>query len=240
LNQPLTQSQAGNTQERGPCLALFDLDHTLIPLDSDYEWTNYFISQSPPALRDALSAKNQQLMDAYNAGTLDPNDSLSFLIGLLTRQPHDVLHKWRAEFFHQTIVPNLLGAARGVVEKHRALGDELVIVTSTNRFVVAPIATAFGIEHLLATEPETAADGAFTGRWVGEPCFREGKVVHVQQWLQKQGKTLADYSQVFFYSDSINDVPLLERVTDPVATNPSPALESIARERGWKIIKLFA
>ncbi|MFM2398049.1 MAG: hypothetical protein RL341_206, partial [Pseudomonadota bacterium] len=115
MNQPA----ATHAQERGPCLALFDLDHTLIPLDSDYEWTNYFISQSPPALRDALSTKNQQLMDAYNAGTLDPNDSLSFLIGLLTRQPYDVLHKWRAQFFNEMIVPNLLGAARGVVEKHR-------------------------------------------------------------------------------------------------------------------------
>ncbi|MGL4573287.1 MAG: HAD family hydrolase [Burkholderiaceae bacterium] len=236
----MNQSAATHTQERGPCLALFDLDHTLIPLDSDYEWTNYFISQSPPDLRDALAAKNQQLMDDYNAGTLDPNDSLSFLIGLLTRQPYDVLHKWRAQFFNEMIVPNLLGAARGVVEKHRALGDTLAIVTATNRFVVSPIAMAFGIEHLLATEPEIAPDGSFTGRWVGEPCFRAGKITHVQQWLQTQGKALADYSQVFFYSDSINDVPLLERVTDPVATNPSPALESIARERGWKIIKLFA
>jgi HAD superfamily hydrolase (TIGR01490 family) len=237
LNQAATQP---SVEPRGPCLALFDLDHTLIPLDSDYEWTNYFISQSPAAQRTALAAKNRQLMDAYNAGTLDPNDSLSFLIGLLAQQPREVLEKWRAEFFHQTIVPNLLGAARGVVEKHRALGDEIVMITSTNRFVVTPIAMAFGIHHLLATEPETQEGGAFTGRWVGEPCFREGKITHVQQWLRTQGKALADYSQVFFYSDSINDVPLLERVTDPVATNPSPALESIARERGWKIIKLFA
>jgi HAD superfamily hydrolase (TIGR01490 family) len=235
----LSQTHAHQTVERGKCLALFDLDHTLIPLDSDYEWTNFFIAQSPAAERDALAAKNQQLMDAYNAGTLDPNDSLSFLLGLLTRQPREVLEKWRADFFHQTIVPNLIGSARGIVEKHRALGDDLVLVTATNRFVITPIAMAFGFHHVLATEPEERPGGGFTGRWLGEACFREGKITHVQQWLTSQGKTFAQYAQTFFYSDSINDVPLLERVTDPVATNPSPALESIARERGWKVIRLF-
>jgi HAD superfamily hydrolase (TIGR01490 family) len=219
-------------------LALFDLDHTLIPLDSDYEWTRYFIGHAPTHERASLQATNQRLMDEYNAGTLDPNDSLSFLIGLLARAPRDTLERWREAFFQEVVAPNLNGSAHALISQHRAAGDALAVVTATNRFVVTPIVAAFGIEHLMATEPEQV-NGAFTGRWVGVPCFQAGKVSHVQQWLAAQGKTLQSFAKVYFYSDSINDLPLLERVTDPVATNPSPKLEAIARERGWKVVKLW-
>jgi HAD superfamily hydrolase (TIGR01490 family) len=219
-------------------LALFDLDHTLIPFDSDYEWTRFFIAQSPAHERAALSAKNQQLMDAYNAGTLDADDSLSFLIGLLARQPLATLTEWHAAFFQQVVQPNLRPSAQTLIAQHRQAGHLLAVVTATNRFVVAPIVQALQVPHLMATEPELT-QGRYTGRWAQPPCFQAGKLVHVQQWLVTRGQTLQSFDQTFFYSDSINDLPLLERVTDPVATNPSPKLEVVARERGWKVVQLW-
>jgi HAD superfamily hydrolase (TIGR01490 family) len=219
-------------------LALFDLDHTLIPFDSDYEWTRFFIAQCPAHERDVLAAKNQQLMDAYNAGTLDSDDSLTFLIGLLARQPLPTLQQWHAAFVEAVVKPNLRDSARALIEEHRQAGDLLAVVTATNRFVVTPIVQALGIPYLSATEPEMVR-GRYTGRWVAPPCFQAGKLIHVQQWLTTRGQTLQSFGQTFFYSDSINDLPLLERVTDPVATNPSPPLEAVARERGWKVVKLW-
>jgi HAD superfamily hydrolase (TIGR01490 family) len=219
-------------------LALFDLDHTLIPFDSDYEWTRYFIGKMPEQHRVALAAKNQKLMDDYNAGTLDPNESLTFLIGLLARQSRAVLESWRTDFFNEVVAPQLADNARALIAQHRAAGHEVAIVTATNRFVVTPIVKAFGVDHLMATEPELH-NGAYTGRWVGVPCFQAGKIDHVRQWLATREQTLAGFARTYFYSDSINDLPLLERVTDPVATNPSPKLEAVARERGWKVVKLW-
>jgi HAD superfamily hydrolase (TIGR01490 family) len=219
-------------------LALFDLDHTLIPLDSDYEWTRYFIRQAPAAQRTALAAKNQKLMDDYNAGTLDPHESLSFLLGLLTQVPRETLERWREGFFRDVVAPQLQPQARALIAQHQAAGHEIAVVTATNRFVVTPIVAAFDVQHLMATEPEQL-NGAFTGRWVGVPCFQAGKIDHVQQWLATRGQALNSFAKTYFYSDSINDLPLLERVTDPVATNPSPKLEAVARERGWKVVKLW-
>lgn len=220
-------------------LALFDLDHTLIPLDSDYRWTQFFIERCPADEQAALHAMNDKLMADYHAGRLDPNESLAFLIGLLARKPREVLDAWHGEYMQAVILPAIKPQARALVEQHRAAGDRLALVTATNSFVTAPIAQAFGFEVLIATEPELASERGFTGRWVGTPSFKEGKITRVQQWLAQEGLALEHFARSHFYSDSINDVPLLERVTDPVATNPSPALEAVARERGWTIVRLF-
>jgi HAD superfamily hydrolase (TIGR01490 family) len=221
-------------------LAIFDLDHTLIPLDSDYQWTRFFIAHCDPQEQAHLTTQNDALMAAYNAGTLDPDESLRFLIGLLARQPRAVLETWRQEFIATCVLPSINTAARQLVDAHRQAGDRLVIATSTNRFVTEPIAQAFGVATLVATEPEVQADGRFTGQWLGTASFREGKVARVQQCLAAEGLRLDAFERSYFYSDSINDVPLLECVTDPVATNPSPALEAVALERGWKIIRIFS
>jgi HAD superfamily hydrolase (TIGR01490 family) len=220
-------------------LAIFDLDHTLLPLDSDYTWTQFYVSQCPAKERKALLAINDELMRKYEAGTLDADHSLNFMLGLLARRPRAQLDAWHREFMRKVIEPAMTDAARELIESHRAQGHHTVISTATNRFVTMPIAGAFGVDTLIATEPEENAAGEFSGRWVGTPNFQAGKLVRMQQWLQTKGKTLEKFRRTFFYSDSINDVPLLERVTDPVATNPSPALETVARERGWKIIRLF-
>jgi HAD superfamily hydrolase (TIGR01490 family) len=220
-------------------LAIFDLDHTLIPLDSDYSWVQFYVKHCPLEERRALLAKNDALMDAYHAGTLDPNDSLKFLIGLLARRSRSQLESWHADFMQEIIEPIIGEAAIKLIKRHQEAGDTTLISTATNSFVTLPIAKALGVSTLIATEPQQDAQGEFTGRWLGTPNFKTGKVTRVQQWLQQEGKTLETFSRSFFYSDSINDVPLLKHVTDPVATNPSPALESIAREQGWKIIRIF-
>lgn len=220
-------------------LAIFDLDHTLIPLDSDYSWVQFYVTHCPLEERRALLAKNDALMDAYHAGTLDPNDSLRFLIGLLARRSRSQLESWHADFMQEIIEPIIGEAALKLIKSHQEAGDTTLISTATNSFVTLPIAQALGVSTLIATEPQQDAKGEFTGRWLGTPNFKIGKVTRVQQWLQQEGKTLETFNRSFFYSDSINDVPLLKHVTDPVATNPSPPLESIAREQGWKIIRIF-
>ena len=220
-------------------LAIFDLDHTLIPLDSDYSWVQFYVTHCPLEEQRTLLAKNDALMDAYHAGTLDPNDSLRFLIGLLARRSRSQLESWHADFMQEIIEPIIGEAAIKLIKSHQEAGDTTLISTATNSFVTLPIAQALGVSTLIATEPQQDEQGEFTGRWLGTPNFKTGKVTRVQQWLQQEGKTLETFNRSFFYSDSINDVPLLKHVTDPVATNPSPALESIAREQGWKIIRIF-
>ncbi len=220
-------------------LVIFDLDHTLLPLDSDYTWTEFYIARCPPEERAALQARNDAFMHLYNAGKLDQNESLAFLIGLLGKRSRWQLEAWHKDFMHEIITPAIQQPALELIAQHQSAGDKTLISTATNRFVTMPIVRALGVDTLIATEPEEDASREFTGRWVGEPNFKTGKVTRMQQWLAQQHLQLADFERSFFYSDSINDVPLLERVTDPVATNPSPALEAVARERGWKIIRIF-
>ena len=215
-------------------LALFDLDNTLLAGDSDFEWAQFLIDRGVLD-REVYAARNQAFYDQYKAGTLDIREFLDFQLKPLSRHPRDVLDAWHAEYMKQRIAPMLRDSARALVERHR---DEVrVIITTTNSFVTAPIARAFGIEHLIATEPEVR-DGAFTGGVSGTPCFREGKIERLEAWLAARGHSLKSLIKSTFYSDSHNDLPLLERVSHPVAVDPDAALRAQAAARGWPVISL--
>ncbi|HET7159295.1 MAG TPA: HAD family hydrolase, partial [Burkholderiales bacterium] len=194
-------------------LALFDLDNTLLAGDSDFEWAQFLIEKGVLD-REVYEARNQQFYDRYKAGTLDIHEFLDFQLKPLARHPRALLDAWHQEFMTRKILPIIRDSARALVNRHR--GDLRAIVTATNSFVTAPIARAFGLEHLIATEPEHR-DGEFTGKVCDTPCFREGKIERVNRWLQQQGRTLASFDESWFYSDSLNDLPLLSVVTHPVA-----------------------
>ena len=219
-------------------LALFDLDHTLIPLDSDYQWAD-FLARSGRAGDPAVAiARNDELMHRYNQGDLTAQEAAEFMLGLLAaHEPHD-LAQWHEEFMQAVIRPNLTPQALELVRQHLQADDLCAIVTATNSFVTAPIARAFGIPHLIATDPAFSA-GRYTGKIQGTPSFKEGKVKRVEAWLAGMGLKLSDFESSHFYSDSANDLPLLEVVTHPVVTNPSPSLHDIATQRQWPILQLF-
>lgn len=214
-------------------LALFDLDNTLLAGDSDYLWGRHLVAQGVVD-GAAYEAANQRFYDDYRAGCLDIDAFLRFALAPLRDHALADLERWRAQFLVQAIDPLITPAAQALVERHRAAGDTLLVITATNRFVTAPIAARFGIEHLIATEPARDATG-FTGGVVGLPAFREGKVERLQEWLAATG---ADLVGSHFYSDSINDLPLLERVDHPVAVDPDPQLAAIANARGWPVLAL--
>ncbi len=222
-------------------LALFDLDHTLIPTDSDHEWGRFMIRLG---LVDAESfqRQNDRFYAQYKAGTLDIHAYLAAALAPLAGKPRAQLDAWHAQYMQEVIRPAMLPAAVELVQRHRDAGDLCCIVTATNAFVTRPIATAFGVETLIACEVETV-DGTsgsdLTGRATGVPSFREGKIARTESWLASLDKTLADFEHSYFYSDSHNDIPLLARVTDPVATNPDDTLRAHAREHGWRILDLF-
>ncbi len=214
-------------------LALFDLDNTLLAGDSDYLWGRFLVELGVVD-GDEYEARNQAFYDQYRAGRLDIQAFLAFSLAPLAQYPRARLEAWRARFLAQCIAPLILPAGRERVAAHRARGDVCVIVTATNRFVTAPIAERIGVDALLATELEEVG-GRFTGRPAGTPCFREGKVQRLEAWLAQAGLGWADST---FYSDSHNDLPLLERVAHPVAVDPDQALRRIAGERGWPVISL--
>ncbi|MBU9322176.1 HAD family hydrolase [Burkholderia gladioli] len=222
-------------------LALFDLDHTLIPTDSDHEWGRFMIKLG---LVDAESFKrqNDRFYADYKAGTLDIHAYLAAALAPLARHPRAQLDAWHEQYMQEVIRPAMLPAALELVRRHREAGDLCCIVTATNAFVTRPIADAFGVETLIACEVETV-DGHpasdLTGRATGVPSFREGKIARTEAWLASLDKTLADFERSYFYSDSHNDIPLLAKVTDPVATNPDDTLRTHAREQGWRILDLF-
>ena len=218
-------------------LALFDLDHTLLPIDSDYEWARFLIRLGAVD-GEEYERRNDLFFDQYHAGTLDIHEFLAFQLAPLAAHPRSQLEAWRRRFMDEVIAPAIRPAARALVDGHRERGDLCAIVTATNEFVTAPIARAFGVEHLIATGVEENA-GHYTGRPRGTPSFREGKVRRTDEWLASFGHHWNGFARSYFYSDSVNDVPLLERVTDPVATNPDPQLAALARERGWPVIRLF-
>lgn len=215
-------------------LALFDLDNTLLAGDSDFEWAQFLIDRGVLD-RATYEARNQAFYDQYKAGTLDIREFLDFQLKPLSQYPRPVLDAWHGEYMKQRILPMIRDSARALVDKHR--GEVCVIITATNSFVTAPIARAFGIEHLIATEPEMR-DGAYTGGVSGTPCFREGKVERLEAWLAERGKSLKNVEKSTFYSDSHNDLPLLEQVGHPVAVDPDAALRAHAGARGWPIITL--
>ena len=215
-------------------LALFDLDNTLLAGDSDFEWAQFLIEQGVLD-REVYEARNQEFFDQYKAGTLDIYKFLDFQLKPLARHPRDVLEAWHREFMEKKIRPIIAQGTRELIERHR--GDLCAVITATNSFVTAPIARELGIEHLIATEPEEV-DGAFTGAVTDVPCFRQGKVERLEAWLESQGRALESFEQSWFYSDSHNDLPLLLRVTHPVAVDPDETLRRQAEARGWPVIRL--
>ena len=215
-------------------LALFDLDNTLLAGDSDYEWGQFLIDAGVLD-REEYEARNREFYRQYQAGTLDIHAFLAFALAPLARHSAEELARWHERFMAERILPMIGSRARELVERHRE--DLRAVVTATNAFVTAPIARAFGIEHLLATELEHA-QGRYTGRVAGVPCFREGKVQRLEQWLAGRGQRLEDFESSVFYSDSANDLPLLERVTHPVVVDPDDRLRETARARGWPVISL--
>jgi HAD superfamily hydrolase (TIGR01490 family) len=217
-------------------LVLFDLDNTLLAGDSDYEWAQFLIDQGVLE-RASYEQRNEEFFEQYKAGRLDIYAFLDFQLAPLARYPRAQLDAWRGLFMAQKILPLISGAARRLVGDSLRDGHLCAIVTATNSFVTAPIAREFGVAHLVATEPEEV-DGRFTGKVSGTPCFREGKVARVEQWLAGLGRRWEDFTGSRFYSDSHNDLPLLERVTRPIAVRPDQPLRRAALARGWEIIAL--
>jgi HAD superfamily hydrolase (TIGR01490 family) len=217
-------------------LALFDLDNTLLAGDSDYEWGQFLVDRGVLD-RAAYEAQNAAYFDQYKAGTLDIHEYLGFALRPLAEHTPEDLARWHQEFMRTRIAPMIGRAARELVRDHLERGELCAIVTATNSFVTAPIARAFGVTHLIATEPESQA-GRFTGRVAGTPCFREGKIARVDAWLSDLGRPLAQFDESAFYSDSHNDLPLLERVSRPVAVDPDLQLAAEAAHRGWPVISL--
>ena len=219
-------------------LALFDLDHTLLPLDSDYQWAVFMAKSGRAGDPAEALRRNEELMDRYNASELTAEQAAEFMLGLLAAHPPHLLAAWHEDFMQQVIRPAMTQRAIELVQQHLVAGDLCAVVTATNSFVTAPIARAFGVPTLIATEPEFIA-GRYTGKILGIPSFKHGKVVRVNQWLARQHQRLDDFDESYFYSDSINDLPLLEVVTHPVVTNPSASLLAVAQQRDWPVLNLF-
>jgi len=217
-------------------LALFDLDNTLLACDSDYEWGQYLVDRGVLG-RAEYEAQNAAFYEQYKAGTLDIHEFLGFALRPLAAHTPQDLERWHADFMAARIRPAMGAPAKALVRRHLEAGDLCAVVTATNSFVTGPIAREFGVPHLVATEPERVA-GRFTGRVAGVPCFKDGKIARVEAWLAGLGHRLQDYAQSTFYSDSRNDLPLLERVTRPVAVDPDAVLAAEARRRGWSVISL--
>jgi HAD superfamily hydrolase (TIGR01490 family) len=222
-------------------LALFDLDHTLIPTDSDHEWGRFMVKlgivDADTFMRDV-----DRFYADYKAGRLDIHAYLETMLTPLAKHSRAQLTAWHEQFMHEVIRPALVPSALELVRRHQDMGDLCCIVTATNEFITRPIADAFGVEMLIACEVETV-DGQphspFTGRGTGTPSYREGKIVRVEAWLDSIGKALGDFPHSYFYSDSHNDIPLLGKVTDPIATNPDATLRAHAEAKGWRILDLF-
>jgi len=219
-------------------LALFDLDHTLLPIDSDYEW-GQFLVRTGAVDGAAFARRNDAFFAQYQAGTLDPVEYLEFALGTLAQFPRPQLDAMHARFMAEVIAPAIRPSARALLRKHLDAGDLVAIITATNAFVTAPIAAALGVHHLIAATPELDADGRPTGKLLGTPTQGAGKVSHTHAWLAGMGKTLDGFERSHFYSDSHNDIPLLSVVTHPVATNPNAALTAHAQLHGWPSLHLF-
>lgn len=217
-------------------LALFDLDNTLLAGDSDFEWAQFLISKGVLD-REVHEAKNHEFYEHYKAGTLDIHAFLDFQLKPLGRHPREQLDRWHEEFMATRIIPIIPDKARLLVRRHQREADKVAIITATNRFVTAPIAREFGVEHLIATEVEEI-DGRYTGRGAGIPCFKQHKITRLDMWLADHGLLWEDIGESWFYSDSLNDLPLLQRVNHPFAVNPDSTLEAHAKLNGWPIISL--
>jgi HAD superfamily hydrolase (TIGR01490 family) len=216
-------------------IALFDLDHTLIPFDSGSAFTRYLAAQG--ALPADFEARYLAYCQRYAEGRVDIVQMHSFTVGALAVHDPATLARWLAEF-QRRVLPRIPAAATRLVQQHGAAGHACALVTATTRFVAEAFGKGLGLEDVLATEPERGADGRYTGAVVGPPCFGEHKITHVRAWLARRGLTWADVGRSWFYSDSILDLPLLECVTDPVAVDPDPRLRACAQQRGWPVRSL--
>ena len=219
-------------------LALFDLDHTLLTGDSDYEWTQYLVSKGIVD-RTTHEARNAEFYEQYKAGTMDIHEFLDFQLRPLADHTRADLEAWHADFMETQILPRLSQKARELVRKHLDAGDICAMVTATNSFVTGPIARELGIPHLIATIP-AQENGRFTGKPRGLPSFREGKIARVDAWLESMGLWWNNFQRSWFYSDSHNDLPLLLRVTDPVVVDPDATLRAYAENAGWPILSIHA
>ena len=219
-------------------LALFDLDNTLIAGDSDFEWAQFLITKGVVD-REIQEAKNIAFYDQYKEGTLDINEFLAFQLAPLTRHPRAELDAWHREFMDRHIRPLIGEASRRLVRGHLANGDLCAVVTATNSFVTRPIVSELGIPHLIGTIAAVDVEsGAFSGSPRGTPSFRDGKIERVDSWLESLGLWWGSFAESFFYSDSHNDLPLMGKVTTPVAVDPDHKLFRHSSEMGWKIITL--
>jgi HAD superfamily hydrolase (TIGR01490 family) len=219
-------------------LALFDLDHTLLPIDSDYEWGQFLVRHGVVDAAE-YARRNDAFFAQYQAGTLDPVEYLEFALGTLAGFAPDTLQRLQADYMAEVIAPAIKPAARKLLQQHFEAGDLVAIITATNAFVTAPIARAFGVEHLIAARPELDAQGHPTGRLAGTPTQGQGKVTHMHAWLDGLGRPFDSFERSYFYSDSHNDIPLLSVVSHPVATNPSAKLAQHATALGWPLLHLF-
>jgi HAD superfamily hydrolase (TIGR01490 family) len=219
-------------------LCLFDLDDTLLPIDSDHAWGE-FVTRLGWVDAQEFAHRNDSFYAQYKAGVLNIAEYIDFATEPLRLRTPSQLGDAHRQFMTEVIVPRMRPAALELVRAHQSRGDLVALVTATNDFITAPIAQAFGIADLLAVRLERDPGGTITGRIDGTPSYRQGKVTRVQEWLGERGADWSSFKRISVYSDSVNDLPLLERATDPVATNPSPALQAIAQARGWRTLKLF-
>ena len=217
-------------------LALFDLDDTLLTLDSDSAWVEYLIAQH--ALDGASFGRRNRIIDErHRSGEVGVLEFTEFYVSTLGAQPLARLEAWRDDYLKTRIEPAIPVSARELVRRHRDSGDLCVLTTATNRFLSEPIGRELGFEHVIATEAEMR-DGRFTGKVAGVPNMREFKVERLESWLAERGQRLADFRQSWFYSDSRNDIPLLSRITHPVAVNPDPTLAALAADNGWPVLQI--
>jgi len=220
-------------------LALFDLDHTLLPLDSDHAWGEFTIGLGWHESA-SFRAMNDRFYDQYKMGTLNLAQYIAFTTEGIRRVGKEAALAAHQRFMAEVIRPAIRPSALALLQKHRDAGDTMVLITATNEFVTRPIAAELGFEHLLAVELQKDASGWYNGQIQGTPSFREGKITRIEAWLQERGSSLGQAERSVFYSDSINDLPLLEQVHTPIATNPDNQLLTIARERDWQTLQLFA
>ena len=217
-------------------LALFDLDNTILAGDSDYNWSRFLIQEG--YLDGAIHAeKNEKFYADYKAGTLDIFAFVEFQFKPLARNPRTVLNQLLKKYVEEVIKPMITEKARALVKRHQEEGDLIIVITATNSFITKPIAELFGIENLIGTDPEEK-EGEFTGKVSGVPSFKEGKVTRLEAWLKGKNLSLASFEKSYFYSDSHNDLPLMQKVTHPVAVDSDDVLRECAKSKGWPQISL--
>ena len=217
-------------------LALFDLDNTILAGDSDYNWSRFLIQEG--YLDGAIHAeKNEKFYADYKAGTLDIYAFVEFQFKPLARNPRTVLNQLLKKYVEEVIKPMITEKARALVKRHQEEGDLIIVITATNSFITKPIAELFGIENLIGTDPEEK-EGEFTGKVSGLPSFKEGKVTRLEAWLKGKNLSLASFENSYFYSDSHNDLPLMQKVTHPVAVDSDDVLSEYAKTKGWPQISL--